>query len=66
MSDNGPHFTSTNFAEFTGKHGIKHILVPSYHPESSEAAERSVRVVKDALIKQVLEGTKGISMKQTC
>lgn len=66
VSENGPHFTSTNFAEFTGKHGIKHILVPPYHPESSEAAERSVRVVKDALIKQVLEGTKGISMKQTC
>lgn len=63
VSDNGPHFTSTNFAEFTCKHGIKHILVPPYHPESSEAAKRSVRVVKDALIKQVLEGTKGISMK---
>ena len=63
VSDNGPHFTSTNFAEFTCKHGIKHILVPPYHPESSEAAESSVRVVKDALIKQVLEGTKGISMK---
>lgn len=63
VSDNSPHFTSTNFAEFTCKHGIKHILVPPYHPESSEAAESSVRVVKDALIKQVLEGTKGISMK---
>lgn len=63
VSDNGPHFTSTNFAEFTCKHGIKHILVPPYHPESSEATESSVRVVKDALIKQVLEGTKGISMK---
>ena len=63
VSNNGPHFTSTSFAEFTCKHGIKHILVPPYHPESSEAAKRSVRVVKDALIKQVLEGTKGISMK---
>lgn len=63
VSDSSPHFTSTNFAEFTCKHGIKHILVPPYHCESSEAAERSVRVVKDALIKQVLEGTKGISMK---
>lgn len=66
VSDNSPQFTSTNFAEFTCKHGIKHILVPPYHPESNEAAERSVRVVKYALIKQVLEGTKGISMKQTC
>ena len=66
MSDNGPQFTSTNFAEFTCKHVIKHILVTPYHPESNEAAERSVRVVKYALIKQVLEGTKGISMKQTC
>lgn len=63
MFDNVPQFTSTNFAEFMRKNGIKHTLVPPYHPQSQGTAERPVRVVKDALVKQVLEGTKGISLK---
>ena len=63
VSDNRPRFTSTEFAEFTRKNGIKHTLVPPYHSQSNGAAEMSVRVVKDALVKQVLEGKKGVSMK---
>ena len=46
-----------------GKNGIKQTLVPSYHPQSNGAAERSVRVVEDALVKQVFEGKQRISMK---
>ena len=55
VSDNGPQFTSTGYPEFMRENGIKHTLVLPYHPQSNGAAKRSVRVVKDALIKQVLE-----------
>ena len=37
---------------------------PWFHPQSNGAEERSLRVVKDALVKQVLEGKQGISMKR--
>ena len=63
VSDNGPQFTSEQFPRFTRQNGIKHILVPPYHPASNGAAERLVCVVKEALEKQVLQGTGGMTMK---
>ena len=56
VSDNGPQFVSNEVPEFMNKNGIKHTRVPPYHPQSNGAAERSVRVLKEALVKQVLEG----------
>ena len=63
VSNNGVQFTSNEFAEFMSKNGIKHTLVPLYHPQSNGATERSVRVVKEALVKQVLEGNRARPME---
>ena len=63
VSDNGPQFISNEFSEFMSKNGVKHTLVPPYHPQYNGAAERSVRVVKEALVKQVLEGNRARSLK---
>ena len=32
VSNNGPQFASTPFAEFMQKYGFEHTLVPPYHP----------------------------------
>ena len=49
MSDNGPQFTATNFAEYCKNKGIKHSRTPPFHPASNGAAERSVQVADHLL-----------------
>ena len=51
VSDNGPQFTASDFAEYCRNKGIKHSRTPPYHPASNGAAERSVQVVKQAMRK---------------
>ena len=49
VTDNGPQFTSHEFASKMSKWGIKHILTPPYHPASNGLAEKGVGIVKGKL-----------------
>ena len=49
VSDNGPQFTSEDFAYFMKANGIKHIRSAPYHPSSNGLAERFVQTFKRAM-----------------
>lgn len=55
VSDNGPPFSSAAFAHYLECNGIKHTLVPPYHPASNGAAENAVRSIKRVLKKAEIE-----------
>lgn len=56
VSDNGPPFSSAEFAKYLSLNGIKHSAVAPYHPASNGAAENAVKTVKRVLKKACLEG----------
>ena len=56
VSDNGPQFTSEEFASFCRFNGIKHIRVSPYHPSSNGLAERFVQTFKVAMRKSEKDG----------
>ncbi len=49
VSDNGPQFTSKEFAKFMLSNGIIHRMGAPYHPETNGLAERLVQTVKKSL-----------------
>lgn len=48
-TDNGPQFTSFEFADFVKTQGIKHIKTSVYHPQANGAIERFNRVLKECV-----------------
>ena len=51
VSDNGPQFTSKEFADNMKSRNIKHVLTPPYHPASNGLAEVAVGIIKSHLHK---------------
>ena len=49
VSDNGPTFTSEEFAEFMRRNGIKHTRSAPYHPASNGQAERLISSFKQSM-----------------
>ena len=49
VTDNGSQFTSSEFQQFMGLIGVKHIKTTSYHPSSNEIAERFLQSFKQAM-----------------
>ena len=49
VSDNGPCFTSNEFAEFMKNSGVHHVTTAVYRPSTNGLAERMVQTFKKAL-----------------
>ena len=49
VSDNGPQFTSEEFAQFMRDCGTKHIRCSPYHPSSNGLTEKFVQIFKRAM-----------------
>ena len=49
VTDNGPQFTSVQFAQFTKNNGIKHVTSLPYHPSTNGLAERTVQTFKEGM-----------------
>ena len=62
VTDNGPQFTSDEFATFAKANGIKHIRTAPYHPASNGLAERFVQSFKQSL-KTMLSSGRSLSYR---
>ncbi|XP_063379466.1 uncharacterized protein K02A2.6-like [Cydia fagiglandana] len=57
VSDNGPPFSSEQFANFLLTNGVTHVTSAPYHPASNGEAEIAVRTIKKCLKKATKENT---------
>ena len=62
VTENGPQFTSAEFAEFMCENGIRNFRSAPYHPATNGAAERCVQTLKNALRAQQRD-TKALSVR---
>lgn len=62
VTDNQTTFTSSEFQQFCANFGIKHILTPSYHPQSNGQVERYVQTTKQSL-RKLMETGKNINQE---
>ena len=49
VSDNGPQYSSLEFAEFAKGYGFNHVTSSPYFPQSNGQAESTVQTVKNLL-----------------
>lgn len=56
VSDNGPPFSSAEFAAFLKDNGVDHVFSAPYHPSSNGAAENAVRTCKRVIKKAIVQG----------
>ena len=57
ISDNGPQYSSKNFAQFCKKWGITHLTSSPHYPRSNGLAEKSVQTLKKLLSKSLKSGS---------
>ncbi|XP_033122122.1 uncharacterized protein K02A2.6-like [Anneissia japonica] len=57
VSDNGPHFSSTEFRQFVNKWGIEHVISSPHYPRSNGFIERTIQTVKCTLQKSKDSGS---------
>jgi transposase InsO family protein len=51
VSDNGPQYSSRDFAEFAKEYEFRHVTTSPYHPQGNGEAERAVGTIKSLLKK---------------
>ena len=51
ISDNGPQFSSTAYAQFSNEYGFSHVMSSPLYPQGGEA-ERAVKTIKQLLRKR--------------